>query len=655
MNVSCATFVAGLLSAVPLLGTAFADEAIDTNLVVAIQHSNQDVILSWFASNNVLYRVESSSNFVWGNASPVLNGLGTPLLFTNLASTPHSFFRIKRYPDITAAYNPSSSNLTVLGNELDNVITVGRDGAGHLLVNNGSIPITGGIATVTNTLLIEVFARAGNDQLTIDSTGGLMPSAHLYGEEDADTLMGSSANDRLEGGPGQDMLIGRGGSDLLIGGEQDDTFAWNPGDGSDTIEGEGGTDTLLFNGSNGSEIIDLSTNGTRLRLFRNVGNIVMDVNGVEQVTVNALGGSDFITVNSLAGTGVNLVNLDLAGAGNTDDTVVDVVTLVATAGADTFNFSTNAGALEASGFGTTVRVFDAANTTDLVSLSGVGNDQVNINGSSGPDTMTVTTNGGAAVASCTGYPLPVSVSGQLTLKVNGLGGADLISCLGNPSAIVPLVLDGGDGDDTLLGGTGPEVIYGGQGEDFIDGNQGNDTLFGGSDNDTFNWDPGDASDTIEGEGGTDTLLFNGSNSSEVFNLLTNGSRFQLQRNVGNIVMDVNGVEQVTINALGGTDSITVNSLSGTGISSVNIELASTGGTTGDSQADTVFVNGTSAGDDFSLSAFAGVVSVTGLSVPIQIGHPEVSLDTLTLNGLDGTDTFNVGPGVTALIMVVTNQ
>ena len=39
----------------------------------------------------------------------------------------------------------------------------------------------------------------------------------------------------------------------------------------------------------------------------------MDVNGVEEVNFNALGGADTITVNDLTGTGVTGVNIDLAG------------------------------------------------------------------------------------------------------------------------------------------------------------------------------------------------------------------------------------------------------------------------------------------------------------------------------------------------------
>ena len=74
---------------------------------------------------------------------------------------------------------------------------------------------------------------------------------------------------------------------------------------------------MLFNGANVTEKIDLSANGSRLRLFRDVANITMDTNGVEQVDLNALGGADTVTVNDLTGTDVDKVNVDLGAAGGT--------------------------------------------------------------------------------------------------------------------------------------------------------------------------------------------------------------------------------------------------------------------------------------------------------------------------------------------------
>ena len=51
------------------------------------------------------------------------------------------------------------------------------------------------------------------------------------------------------------------------------------------------------------------------RFTRDVANIVMDLDDVEQIQFNALGGADKITVNNLAGTGVKQVSIDLAATG----------------------------------------------------------------------------------------------------------------------------------------------------------------------------------------------------------------------------------------------------------------------------------------------------------------------------------------------------
>ena len=160
-----------------------------------------------------------------------------------------------------------------------------------------------------------------------------LPKADLLGGAGNDTITGGSGNDVLTGGTGNDTLLGKGGDDVLNGGDGndtitggagndvalmgagDDTFVWNPSDGSDTVEGQAGSDTMLFNGANVSEQIDISANGRRVRFTRDVANIVMDLNGVEGIDVNAFGGADTMTVNDLTGTDLKRVGLDLSGVG----------------------------------------------------------------------------------------------------------------------------------------------------------------------------------------------------------------------------------------------------------------------------------------------------------------------------------------------------
>ena len=53
----------------------------------------------------------------------------------------------------------------------------------------------------------------------------------------------------------------------------------------------------------------------------------MDLNDVEKIDVNALGGTDTVTVNDLSGTDVTQVNINLAGTigGTTGDGQADTV------------------------------------------------------------------------------------------------------------------------------------------------------------------------------------------------------------------------------------------------------------------------------------------------------------------------------------------
>jgi Ca2+-binding RTX toxin-like protein len=130
-----------------------------------------------------------------------------------------------------------------------------------------------------------VNALGGNDIVTASGLPAGVVNLTVDGGAGDDTITGSDGNDVLIGGDGNDLVIGGRGNDVAFLGAGDDTFVWNPGDGSDVVEGQGGHDTLQFNGSNASENIDLSANGSRLRLFRDVGAVTMDVNGVEQVNL----------------------------------------------------------------------------------------------------------------------------------------------------------------------------------------------------------------------------------------------------------------------------------------------------------------------------------------------------------------------------------
>ena len=245
-------------------------------------------------------------------------------------------------------------------------------------------------------------------------------------------------------------------------------------------------------------------------------------------------------------------------------------------------------------------IWNPGDDTDL-NEGGAGADTVEVNGGGGAEQFTTTANGTRVrFDRLNPAPFAIDIGTSEKLVLNANGGDDSFSATGNLAALIQITVDGGAGDDTILGSNGVDVLLGGDGDDFVDGQQGNDVAFLGAGNDTFQWDPGDGSDTLEGQDGTDTMLFNGSGAAELFAASANGGRVLFTRNLANIVMDLDDVERIDLNALGGTDTTTVNDLSGTDVTEIDVDLAGVlGGTAGDGQADTVVVNGTN-GDDVAV-------------------------------------------------------
>ena len=541
-----------------------------------------------------------------------------------------------------------------------------------------------------------VNANGGNDSFSATGNLAALIKVTVDGSAGDDTLLGTNGADLILGGDGNDFVDGQQGNDVALLGAGDDVFQWDPGDGSDVVEGQDGIDTLLFNGSAANERFEVSANGGRVLFTRDVGNIVMDLNDVETVNVNALGGTDSLTVNDLSGTDVTQVTINLAGTigGTGGDGQADTVTVNGTNGDDVLsvlgfgtaaavaglqalvNITASEGANDAlvvnggggndtisaatvpagitkltldggAGNDTLVgsqgadllhggdgndtltggdgddqmfgeagddrMIWNPGDDTDLAE-GGDGTDTVEVNGGNGAEVFTATANGTRVrFDRLTPAPFSIDIGTTEKLVLNMNGGDDSFSATGNLAALIGVTVDGGTGNDTILGSNGADLLLGGDGNDFIDGNQGNDTALLGAGDDVFQWDPGDGSDVVEGQDGIDTLLFNGSAANERFEVSANGGRVLFTRDVGNIVMDINDVETVNLNALGGTDNVTVNDLSGTDVTQVNINLFGTiGGTTGDAQADSVIVNGTNGGDIIDVVGAGTSASVVGL-------------------------------------------
>jgi hypothetical protein len=249
----------------------------------------------------------------------------------------------------------------------------------------------------------------------------------------------------------------------------------------------------------------------------------------------------------------------------------------------------------------------------------------------------------------------------------GSGDDQLRTTTGGTAATdAPLTVDGGNGNDRILGGAGNDTLVGGNGQDELRGGGGSDVLLGdngadladggvgtdieilGNGSDEALWVPGEGNDTIDGGNGGDTLGFDGSTGDEVMSLSADGDHAVFLRNLGAIRMDLSGVENVQVNALGGADTITVNDLTGTDVRHARIDLSTNGAD--DTVADKVIVNGTNGADAINVGAHDGAVDVAGLPAETSITGSQ-AIDRLQVNGLGGHDRARVSDDATALIGV----
>ena len=277
-----------------------------------------------------------------------------------------------------------------------------------------------------------------NDRLTLNGQGGddVINASRLRADGIQLSMNAGLGNDVIVGSEGNDLTNGGDGDDTALMGAGDDVFVWNPGEDDDTLEGQAGFDRMLFNGANNAENIDVAANGGRVRFFRDVANVTMDINDVEAVDFNALGGADRTVVNDLSGTDVTELNLNLAGAlgGSGGDAQPDSIVVEATNGDDI------------------ALVVGDASGVSVIGLPA----QVNI---------------AAAEAA----------NDRLTL--NALAGDDVVEASGLRTGSIQLTADGGAGSDVLIGGAGDDVLLGGAGDDVLNGGPGTDVLDGGDGDD----------------------------------------------------------------------------------------------------------------------------------------------------------------------------
>ena len=321
----------------------------------------------------------------------------------------------------------------------------GGDGAADTVTANGTQGIdtfgaagdAGGVNVLGLHAAINVFfPEQANDRLTLNGLGGddVVDATSLASDGMQLTMNGGLGVDVLRGGAGDDLINGGDGDDAALMGAGDDSFVWNPGDDNDTLEGQDGFDEMVFNGANVAESIDISSNGGRVRFFRNIASVTMDLDDVESIDFKALGGADNIVVNDLSGTDVTEVNTGLVAAGGVGDAQPDNVVVNATNGDDV--------------------IFVAGDASGVASIGLAA--QLNITGAEAANDR---------------------------LTINTLAGDDVVDASALSAGAIQLTVDGGMGNDVLIGSDGDDVLSGGPDDDVLIGGGGIDTIDGGDGDD----------------------------------------------------------------------------------------------------------------------------------------------------------------------------
>jgi CSLREA domain-containing protein len=491
---------------------------------------------------------------------------------------------------------------------------------------------------------LTVSGNEGDDRLDASATTAEAGSINLLGNDDNDTLIGGADDDTLDGGAGNDTFIGNGGTDNIGAGI--------PAASGDTIlvPGTSAGDTIALAISSGKLLVTI--NGTTTTYGNFIGGAIA-TSGIDLVSVNADAGNDTVTVNSTEAT----IPTNIA-TGADDDAIVfaDGVslnggTIDGGANTDTLNYSAYTTAVAVNlGLGSTGLSATLSGSQEVppqsITVTGAATGTVAVSNYN-PVTKTfdiAVTVTDLAPADVTGFHLhraPVGVNGPVIIDLQPLApltpagtgftfnatGVALpaqheaallggITYVNIHTAAAPAGLIRGqvftNGNVNLATGTATgtsgisnvENVTGGQNGDSLVGNFSANTLLGGPGEDTLVGAPG--SDTFNGDAGADVLVWSNGDGSDV--------------------MD-GGAESDTVQVNG---NLAAGDVFTTAASGPRIAFARTSpgpfsldiGT-----VETLTVNGVGGDDSFTVNA---LTSATDLSL-------------LQLFGFDGNDTFNLTP------------
>ncbi len=386
-------------------------------------------------------------------------------------------------------------NDTVIGSDASDFITT-TDGNDNINARGGNDVVRSGAGADS------IVGGGGNDLLD----GGAGADA-IAGEAGNDTAVGGEGNDLLSGGAGADVLAAVSGADLLSGGEGDDQLLG--GDGAETLLGDDGNDRLF--GAGGNDSLDGGAGADSLQ--GGVGtDTVLGGSGDDQLGGGANadsidGGSGINRLNEIVDGNVVIVGTALTSESLGNEAPMNINRIILSGGAENDLFDARLATVSVQLQGNAGNdILLGGRRADSI-LGGDGNDVISgggaidlLSGGNGFDDWLEEADSNFAV---TGITVTSAVTGSERVtdieRITLIGGtrANLINAA---SAGVPVILIGGQGNDTLIGGSLADTLSGGnRGDTTITGGDGTDSLDGGLGADVLEIDQTDRTTVSAGD------------------------------------------------------------------------------------------------------------------------------------------------------------